>query len=466
MPLPNGASPPTDTTLHDLASKAYDDAEAAMGDTSPPIARDDDAGASDDGAAAPEPKAGKDSASDGDKPKYARSKEDRGDGRRPDGKFARKPADEAAAAEPDGAEESEGEPTEQEVVPSDQSKSPSETSPAPDAVTEVRGAPPPGWTIKSKSQWDKLPAEIRADIIKREQEVDNGFKMYEGVRPYAERARQQGQSLDQALHAYTAIEDLFRRDVSSGFLHVAQNSGMTQHEAGQTFLNLAMKLGAMPPQSRDPSFGAAPQMGQPQLAPGDQNAPGGSVLPQGGAADPQAMHQQLMGALEQMLPRAVGPLAQRLEQLETERRQQAEAAHGQRVTASTKVVAAFRQDPANRYYADVESEIEGILQSPLFQKTGDFAADLKRAYDDAVWRHPEIREHLITERTAKSEADRRTRDREAAAKAKAAGKSVTGAPSAGAKVSAANGKGNFRPNENDRLRALAEQAFNDASGRV
>lgn len=290
--------------------------------------------------------------------------------------------------------------------------------------------------------------------------------MYEGVRPYAERARAQGQSLDQALHAYTAIEDLFRRDPSSGFLHVAQNSGMTQHQAGQMFLNLAMNLGAAPPQARDPNFGAANQTAQPQAAPGDQNAPGGSVLPQGNAADPQGLQQQLHAMLQNVLPQVVQPLAQDLASLKAERAQQTEALQRQRLSASNAAIAQFRTDPANRYYADVEQEVGDILASPAFARTGDLAADLKAAYDQAVWRHPEIREHLISERTARAEAERRAKDRAAADKARAAGRSVTGAPSAGATSAPPKVSGNPRQADADRLRLLAEQSYDTANGRI
>src|SRR5262245_51974760 len=70
---------------------------------------------------------------------------------------------------------------------------PDKTQPAPtEQPAQARTAPPPGWSIKSKSHWDKLPQEVRDDIAKREVEVSNGFKEYQGLRPFSERARASG----------------------------------------------------------------------------------------------------------------------------------------------------------------------------------------------------------------------------------------------------------------------------------
>ena len=71
----------------------------------------------------------------------------------------------------------------------------------------------------------------------------------------------------------------------------------------------------------------------------------------------------------------------------------------------------FRSDPANKYYAKLETEIANLLTTGQVQRTGDMRADLKAAYDMAVRRNPEI----------------------AADKARRASRSVTGAPSPGAR---------------------------------
>ena len=209
---------------------------------------------------------------------------DRGDGRTARGQFAPKKAGDAAAPDPlKAADPTKGETGEQQQA----------------AITTA--TPPPGWSIKSKAQWDKLPAEVRADIAKREAEVSAGFSEYAGVKPYAERARQGGQTLAQALQAYTGIEDLFRRDPAAGFMHVASNTGLTQHQAGALFAQLAQQLGFQ--------FNGH--------APGDQNAPGGSPADQNAGADP--------AALNQLFAPMVQPLAQRLHQIEHLLSGQAEA---------------------------------------------------------------------------------------------------------------------------------------------
>lgn len=66
----------------------------------------------------------------------------------------------------------------------------------------VEGKPPPGWSVKSKAEWDSLPPHIRADVIKREQEVNNGFAKlgeYKAIDRYMDMAKRSGTTLDVAL---------------------------------------------------------------------------------------------------------------------------------------------------------------------------------------------------------------------------------------------------------------------------
>lgn len=275
---------------------------------------------------------------------------------------------------------------------------PVETKPA-------AAAPPPGWSIKSKSEWDKLPQHVRDDIAKRETEVSSGFEQYQGLRPYAERAKNSGQTLTQALQAYTGIEDMIRRDFGGGVLHIAANAGLTQNEAAQIFAGLAQRLGH-------------------QFAPGNQNAPGGSVPEQNGAADPQA--------LRQVLDPFVSPLSQRLQQLENLITQQTEGQQRQRLNTVTQVIENFRQAPEHKYYDNLEETIGDLLEGGVVKRTGDFAADLSKAYEMACRLNPEISEALISERVAKTAEEKAKQAREAAEKARNASRSVTGSPSPGA----------------------------------
>jgi hypothetical protein len=116
------------------------------------------------------------------------------------------------------------------------------------------------------------------------------------------------------------------------------------------------------------------------------------------------------------------------------------------------------QDPAHKYYDNLQDVIGDLLESGVVKRSGDLAADLKAAYEQACWQHPEIREALINERAAADQARKTAADAEAAARAKRAGRSVTGAPAPGAREKT-RAKG-------DQLQSLAEQAYDQVAGRV
>jgi hypothetical protein len=127
--------------------------------------------------------------------------------------------------------------------------SPPSQVPVPQAIQGV--TPPGGWSPKSKSEWDKLPEHIRADIAKREKEVADGFAQYEGMRelrPYVEMARSQGQTLKQALDRYVGIENALRTPQAlQAILHIAGNAGYSPQRLVQ---ELAPQLGLSPGQQQ------------------------------------------------------------------------------------------------------------------------------------------------------------------------------------------------------------------------
>lgn len=267
-------------------------------------------------------------------------------------------------------------------------------------------APPPGWSIKSKAEWDKLPPHIRDDIGKRELEVSKGFAEYSGLKPFIQRARQSGQTLQQALTSYVGIEDALRRDADGGFIHIASNLGLTQHQAAQMFARVAGKLGF---QNAGPQPQPAGATGDTPRLPADQNAD-----------------------LQQLLSPILAPVLQEVNQLKTALAQQSEFSRTQGLTRAKTAIEQFRSNPAHKYYDNLEDDIANLLQSGMVKRSGDAQADLKTAYDMACKIHPEISELLTSERLAKSEEDKRARDKEAADKARNASRSVNGSPSPGA----------------------------------
>ena len=261
--------------------------------------------------------------------------------------------------------------------------------------------PPSTWSPKAKQLWDRLPDVVRNDILAQADPAVGNLK------PFADRARAQGQSLDQVLNSYVGIEELIRSNPMQGFTRVAQNLGLTQHQMGQFFGQLAQAHGYAP-----------------------QNQANGQYLSP--PVDPNAAPQAAEPDLSQLLAPVMSPLAQRLDQLEQRYMHQAEAERGQRLTSATSVIEKFRTNPANRYYDNVEPLVGDLLEKGLVPRTGDFNADLAAAYEKACRLDPEVNEILTNERLESLQAEKDKAAREAAEKARSASRSVTGSPSSGA----------------------------------
>ena len=101
---------------------------------------------------------------------------------------------------------------------------------------QVRG-PPPGFSVASKNEWDRLPQHIRDDIVKRETEVDNGFKRYSGLGRFAEEAERNGTTLQNAVSDYVQVETALRQDFIGGVEFLCQKMGV----APQAFLSAMLQ---------------------------------------------------------------------------------------------------------------------------------------------------------------------------------------------------------------------------------
>jgi hypothetical protein len=86
------------------------------------------------------------------------------------------------------------------------------------------------------------------------------------------------------------------------------------------------------------------------------------------------------------LSQYLAPIQKELQSLKQDRAQERQA-------EAMKVVEAFFKDPANEFANDVQSEILHLV------RTGA-AADLKSAYEQAVWLNPEVRAKMIAKQAA------------------------------------------------------------------
>jgi len=354
-----------------------------------------------------------------------------------DGKFAKK--------------EGEPEPQAQAKEPSaDASKQPDKAPVA--GATEVKGPegapqvglPPPGWSVKSKTEWDKLPEHIRADIVKREAEVNQGFaklQNYRGLDPYVEMAQRSGLTLDTALKNYTGMETALTRDPQNGLVQLAQTMGWSKEQAAQHFARVAHGLGYT---------GFA--------APGHQNGTDPAQPAQNGA------HQNGNGLppeMHSMLAPVLTPLLQQVNELQSKLSRQEQADQERAAQTAAQAGAAFRADPANRYFANVEADIKRLLETGIVPLTGDHKADLQKAYDLACWQNPDVREALINQRMTKTTEDQAAKDRAVAAAAAKASRSVSGSPAPETRVQAPR-----KPGEVDDPYADARAALEEIRGRA
>jgi hypothetical protein len=262
------------------------------------------------------------------------------------------------------------------------------------------GGPPASWSVKAKAAWDQLPADVKADIAKREGEVAQGLKAltdYKDLKPFADLATQHNTTIAKALDRYVRIDQLCNRDLPAGLAMIAQNSGLNQQQAAELFAGLAQKFGGTVP-AKQP----------------------GTTTPNGAAA-PTADN-----PLHELLQPLLQPLVQKIGTLEgslTQRQQDEQRSAMQR---QSQAIQEFANDPANRYFPELEEMMTRFLESGIVPRTGNAIADLRAAYDMAARAHPEVSQALIEQRlTAEAEAKRK-REQEAADKARNASRSMSG----------------------------------------
>jgi hypothetical protein len=248
--------------------------------------------------------------------------------------------------------------------------------------------PPPGWSPTAKVAFDSLPAEVKAAVAQREEEVNRGFAKLAEFKPierYAQMARESGTTLDKALENYVGIENRLRQDFPGGISDLCQRQGVHPVALAQAIL---ARHGVAP------SNGA---QGEPPAA--NQTAPSVDLSP---------IHNEL-NALKSYIEQ------QQSQGVQTE-------------------IQRFASDPKHAFFENVKTVMGRLINSGQ-------AEGLEDAYDQACWANKEIRELLIKQQApapiAQNAAD-------AVSKAKAAAKATGGAPAAGFKPNAGTEGGSIR----------------------
>ncbi|MBY5351666.1 hypothetical protein [Rhizobium leguminosarum] len=239
---------------------------------------------------------------------------------------------------------------------------------------------PPGWSAEAKAQFATLPGEVQAAITKREQEVDNGFRVlqdYKGLEEFTPLIRQAGMTHADVMRRAIDWEKALIHDPVNTVVHVARMAGVNLH---------ALVNGQMEQVLQRNAQQAGPQPG----------------LQQGG---PQPRHVNVEATVEHVL---------RKRDTETQ-------------------VDAFLSDPANAHADDVLDDMIALINAGR-------ASSLQDAYDAACWMRPDIRRQLISQ-TAQAPVREQQAQRAAAAdQARRASRSISGSSAPGPTRDAARGQ--------------------------
>jgi hypothetical protein len=225
--------------------------------------------------------------------------------------------------------------------------------------------PPASWTPASKAKFATLDPDIQKEILKRETDVEKGFrersqreKAFEPLEQLIapRRAIWAAQGMDEttAIRTLLAAQDLLEKDAAQGIQFLAKSYQV------------------------DLSRLAQPQ-GQPyQAQPARDSHP-----------EIAALKQQLQVLQNQVQTAQTAPIVSQID--------------------------AFQNDPANLYFENVRDDMAVLLHNGK-------ASDLKEAYEMACWMRPDIRPFLQTAQAPAAPVQ------DKAAQARRAAVSVTGSP--------------------------------------
>lgn len=195
--------------------------------------------------------------------------------------------------------------------------------------------PPPGFSVATKQAWEALPEHVKADIAKREGEIEVGLQRYGGLKNFAEEAERNGTNIQNAIKDYSEVENELRKDPVNGVEYLFKRMGLNPLGVLKAWLSRYVpQQGGQAPQQQRP---------QPQI-------------------DPNAIANHAIHAVRSEFQ--------------------------QREIHSD--IAKFQADPANRFFPNVRQDMALLVQAGK-------AADLRQAYDAACWLHPEIRAILLEE---------------------------------------------------------------------
>lgn len=237
-----------------------------------------------------------------------------------------------------------------------------DSPPTPSAIE-----PPKTWRKEALEQWNALPEVVKAEVLKREEDIFRGLEVYRADATF-------GKSLKSVLDPYMPILQQYNIDPAAQVANLMQahhTLALGAPEQKVAFMRqLAQEYGI--------DLGELSGAGAPFVDP---------------AVD--ALQKELQAVKSTLSARERAEAQQRLQSIQTEIEQ-------------------FASDPANEHFDSVANDIAALLKAGT-------AKDLKDAYEKAVWANPVTRAKLV----AKQQADAAAQAKAEAAKRAAAAKSAS-----------------------------------------
>lgn len=218
-------------------------------------------------------------------------------------------------------------------------------TPTPENVTLSATEPAPNsWTAAAKAKWTELPAEIRAEIGKREKDIHRQFSTNDEERTFAREMQRVVGPYEPMIRAAGArVPDAVASVLNTAYVLRTADPVTKAREIA----NVCQQYGV------DLSLVAQPPPQNPEVA------------------DTRQRLMQLENLLQQ-------------QQRET---QQAQESH------VLNELGAFSQDPKHAHFPAVRAHMGALLQAGA-------AKDLEDAYQQAIWANPEVRSQLLAAQAA------------------------------------------------------------------
>lgn len=227
-------------------------------------------------------------------------------------------------------------------------------------------AAPSSWKPDVAAKWAELPAEVKAEINRRETEYHKGIEQY---KPYA------------------ALGQEYERVVGPN-MDMIKQSGVQPAAALEYLFNAHRTLTYGTPEQKREAIARIARDCQIDL----------NGLTPAAPVDPQT--QQLMRERQQLQQFQHDTLQQQNQAVQTQ-------------------IQEFAQAPGHEHFEAIKQDMGAMLQSGMAQS-------LQEAYDKAVWARADLRQSLIEQQ--RTEAEKQATEQARKARAKSAAGSVKGSP--------------------------------------